>query len=208
MTSIAVIHSLLNSQHILPKETAMKVYTLFIAAMVSALLTGCSTLSVSYDYNQEVDFSVYKTYNWMPFPEGIETKSLNHGRFITAVENNLATKNIIKNTSAPDFLIAPHFAKEKRINITDWGYSYAPNVIYTRRGYRYYDPYGFYPAGGISVYEYEQGTLILDFIDANNKQLIWRATARSIISPASTPQKQTEKINNAVNEILQSFPPH
>ena len=185
----------------------MKVYTLMIAAMVSALLTGCSTLSVSYDYNQEIDFTTYKTYNWMPFPEGIEAKSLNHGRFITAVENNLAAKNIIKNTSAPDFLIAPHFAKEKRINITDWGYSYAPNVIYTRRGYRYYDAYGYYPVGGISVYEYEQGTLILDFIDANNKQLIWRATARSIISPASTPQKQTEKINNAVNEILQSFPP-
>ncbi|HEY9050673.1 MAG TPA: DUF4136 domain-containing protein [Gammaproteobacteria bacterium] len=185
----------------------MKIYSLLIAILFSALLTSCSTLSVSYDYNQDIDFTHYKTYDWMPFPENIKSDSLNLTRFINAVEKNLAEKNINKETSSPDFLIAPHFVKERRINITDWGYYYAPSVVYTRRGYVYYDRYGYYPSGGISVYEYEQGTLILDFIDADNKQLIWRATAKSIISPASTPQKQTEKINKAVNEILRSFPP-
>lgn len=185
----------------------MKFYTLLLTTLASAWLAGCSSLSVSYDYNQEVDFSKYKTYNWLPSPKDIKIDSLNRARFVSAVENNLAGKDIKKDASAPDFLIATHFGKQSKINITDWGYSYSPSVVYTGRGYRYYDRYGYAPSGGVSVYEYEQGTLILDFIDAANKQLIWRATAKSIISPASTPQKQTEKINRAVNEILKSFPP-
>jgi len=57
------------------------------------------------------------------------------------------------------------------------------------------------------VYEYEQGTLILDFVATDSKKLIWRATAKGVVSPASTPEKQTERVNNGVNEILVEFPP-
>jgi len=185
----------------------MKLYAVFLIALVSAWLTGCSTLTVHYDYNQQIDFSRYKTYDWLPPHTDVKVDSLNHQRLVAAVENTLAEKNIHKNPAEPDFLIATHFGKEKRINISDWGYSYAPTSLYTDYGYRYYDRYGYPISGGISVYEYELGTLIIDFIDAKSKQLIWRATAKSVITPASTPEKQTEKINNAVKEILQSFPP-
>ena len=188
----------------------MRRYLILISFILSAL-PGCSSLSVNYDYDQRIDFSRYKTYDWLPSPKGAKIDSFNHRRFVTAVENNLADKGLARDISKPDILIATHFGKEKKVEISNRGYVYAPSRYYTGYGYRYPSRHGYSTeyvvSGGIDVYEYEQGTLIVDFIDARTKQLIWRATARAIISPASTPEKQTEKINNAVNEILSSFPP-
>ena len=189
----------------------MRLYSAFTTAIILLWLTGCSSLSVNYDYNQQVDFTKYKTYDWLPSPKDMKVDELNHARFVTAVENNLAGKGFTQSSTNPDFMIATHFGKENKVDINSWGYSYAPNSYYGGYGYRYPARYGYaggYAApGGVSVYEYELGTLILDFVDTKTKQLIWRATAETIVSPASTPEKQTQKINNAVKQILNSFPP-
>lgn len=188
----------------------MKWYTLSTITLFLLYLSGCASLSVNYDYNQQTDFSQYKTYNWLAVPQNMEVNELNRKRFVSAVETNLADKNMTKDTTAPDLLIATHFGKETKVEITNWGYSYAPGSLYGGYGYRH-DPYTYgapyVTSRNISTYEYDVGELILDFIDAKTRQLIWRATARDIISPASTPEKQTEKINKAVDEILQNYPP-
>jgi len=197
----------------------MRLYNAFTAAVVLLWLTGCSSLSVNYDYNQQVDFTQYITYDWLPLPKDMKVDELNRTRFVTAVENNLAGKGLTQSSTNPDFMIAAHFGRENKVDIQSWGYSYAPNSYYGGYGYRHPGQYGYtggytggyaggYAApGGVSVYEYELGTLILDFVDTKTKQLIWRATAEAIVTPTSTPEKQTEKINNAVKQILDSFPP-
>ncbi|VAW70284.1 hypothetical protein MNBD_GAMMA09-1618 [hydrothermal vent metagenome] len=186
----------------------MKLYKIIILSSI-LWLSACSTLTVSYDYNQQVDFSKLKTYDWIPFPKDMPANELDRARFVTAVEKNLADKGFIKNSADPDFLIATHFGTESKIDITNWGYTYAPNTYYTGHGYGhgYRHDGGYATTGGVSVYEYEQGTLILDFVATESKQLIWRATAKAVVSPASTPEKQTKKINDGVEEILSSFPP-
>ena len=184
---------------------------IIIMSIAFIVLSGCSSLSVNYDFNQQTDFSKYKTFNWLPFPKDMKVDELNRARFVTAVEDNLAAKGINQNTSNPDFVIATHFGKENKVDITNWGYTYAPSGYYRGYGYRHPGNYGYAGSyastGGVSVYEYEQGTLILDVVDNKTKKLIWRATAKAIVSPASTPEKQTEKIKNAVHEILENFPP-
>jgi uncharacterized protein DUF4136 len=188
----------------------MKLRHIMLTSLAYVFLSGCSSLSVNYDYNQKTDFTTYKTFNWLPFPKDMPVDELNRVRFVTAVDDNLTAKGFSQNSSNPDFVIATHFGKENKVDITNWGYSYAPNAYYGGYGYRhsgYGYSGGYANTGGVSVYEYEQGTLILDFVDMKTKQLIWRATAKAIVSPASTPEKQTEKIKNAVHEILENFPP-
>jgi len=178
-------------------------------------LISCSTLTVSYDYNPKIDFKQLKTYDWIPFPADMPANELDRARFVAAVEANLKNKGFTKDTTDPDFLIATHFGTESRIDITNWGYTYAPNTYYTGHGGHGYYGYGYghgygggyATTGGVSVYEYEQGTLILDFVNTSTKKLMWRATAKDIVSPESTPQKQTEKINKSVQKILENFPP-
>ncbi len=189
----------------------MKTIKLLIPIVLLVWLSGCSTLSVNYDYNEKTDFQTYRTFDWQPFPENINKDTLNRDRFVNAVNLDLNAKGFTQSTTGADFLIATHFGKQDQVQVTDWGYSYAPVNHY--RGYGYLHPgLASYPGAlsthnRVSVYEYEEGTLILDFIAADTKTLIWRATAKAVVNPESSPEKQTEKINNAVNEILKDFPP-
>ena len=58
---------------------------------------------------------------------------------------------------------------------------------------------------------YEEGTLLIDFVDARTKQLIWRGWAVGVIENvgiiASDPEKAEKKISSAVRKILEHFPP-
>lgn len=50
----------------------------------------------------------------------------------------------------PDLLIAEHLGKKDKVKIRDWGYTYAPVGGYWG---------GYWGSGGVSVYEYEEGSL-------------------------------------------------
>ena len=60
---------------------------------------------------------------------------------------------------------------------------------------------------GVSEYRYEEGTLILDFMDAKTNKLIWRGAAKAEIDRVNTPGKKDKLIAEAVQKILKSFPP-
>jgi hypothetical protein len=55
--------------------------------------------------------------------------------------------------------------------------------------------------------EKKEGTLVLDFLDAKTKSLVWRATASGAVEPSSTPEYQQNRINAIVAEMLSYFPP-
>ena len=59
----------------------------------------------------------------------------------------------------------------------------------------------------MDVHQYEEGTLILDFVDADAKELIWRGTATKALDSNPTPEKIEKNIGNVVAKILAKFPP-
>ena len=50
-----------------------------------------------------------------------------------------------------------------------------------------------------------EGTLIVDIIDADSNELIWRGTATGTVERGS--DKASEKIHGAVYKIMTKFPP-
>jgi hypothetical protein len=57
----------------------------------------------------------------------------------------------------------------------------------------------------VDAYQYREGTLIIDLMDASNKNLLWRGWGTSVIDgPIDLTEKQ---INDAVTKILKAFPP-
>jgi hypothetical protein len=56
-----------------------------------------------------------------------------------------------------------------------------------------------------AVETYEVGTLVLDFYDAHNKELVWRGTASQTLS--DKPEKDEKKLEKAVEKMLEHFPP-
>jgi hypothetical protein len=171
---------------------------LFVLFFIGFTVSCASIYDVQHDYDTQFNFANLKTYGWMPIPDKADIDSLNVQRVKNAVNAELKGKGLTMTSDNPDFLIAEHLGKKDKVQINDWGYGYGPYAGYWG---------GDWGAGGVSTYEYEEGSLILDFVDAKSKKMIWRGAAKAQIDSADTPDKKQELINKAVNEILKNFPP-
>jgi Domain of unknown function (DUF4136) len=174
------------------------VNALFVLFFIGFTVSCASIYGVQHDYDKQVDFANLKTYDWMTIPEKADIDSLSVQRVKNAVNAELKAKGLMMTSDNPDFLIAEHLGKKDKVQVTDWGYGYGPHGGY--RG-------GYWGPGGASTYEYEEGSLILDFVDAKSKKMIWRGVAKAQIDSADTPEKREKLINEAVNEILKNYPP-
>ena len=104
----------------------------------------------------------------------------------------MAPKGFRETTQDPDFLVAFHTGVQDKTDVQSWGY-----------GYGYWGMGG----GGVSTINYQEGTLILDFINPKTKKLIWRGVGKKVVSQKATPEKREKGINDAVEKILNQFPP-
>ena len=164
------------------------------------LAAGCSSVSVSHDFDSQVDFANLRTYSWITAPEStsesvqkeLQTNSLIESRVKKAVNRQLAVKGLRETTQDPDFLVAFHTGVQDKTDVQSWGY-----------GYGYWGMRG----GGVSTIHYQEGTLILDFIDPKSDNLIWRGVGKKVVSERTTPEKSEKEINTAVEQILKKYPP-
>ena len=181
----------------------MKAIKIFLVLFFFCFTTSCSIYGVRYDYDQQTDFAEFKTFNWMQVPEKAGIDSFVVQRVKNAVNTELKAKGLVMISKNPDFLIAEHLGKKSKVQVTDWGYDYGYYGRY--RGYGGHG--GYWGPRRISTYQYEEGTLILDFVDAKSKKLIWRGTAKARVQNVDTPEKSEKIINAAVKEILKKYPP-
>jgi len=164
-----------------------------------ALTISCSPIyNVKYDYDTKTDFASLRTYDWHPIPAKADIDRLNVERIKNAVDAQMAAKGLRKTPDNPDFLIASHIGKKEKVRIADWGYGYGPYG-------RYWGGYG--GPRGVDVYKYEEGSLILDFVEPKSKKLIWRGSAKAQTNTVKTPEKREKLITEAVQKILEKFPP-
>ena len=174
------------------------------------LFAGCASFDVNYDYDQTVDFASIKTFDWMPVFTKPWGNELTVKHIKRAVDNQLEAKGLRMSSAHPDILIALHGGKKKKIDVQEWGYAYRDNDFY-HSGPFYRRPFYGEPFGrdsveyrrGTDTYEYEVGTIILDFVDTGKKELIWRGMATGVVGTDMTP----EEINTIVAKILINYPP-
>lgn len=171
----------------------MKTITHFLILCTTALALSCSPVSVSQDYDPQTNFSNLKNFAWLPIPRKAEVNQLVAKRIQNAVTRELGSKGLLENSMNPDFLIAMHGTTKEKLEIQDWGYS-------SRRA-------AYWGDRDISINQYTEGTLILDFVDAKSKQLLWRGVATGTVDPNATPEKRTKRINEGVAQLLAKFPP-
>jgi hypothetical protein len=169
------------------------------AALAALTLSGCSTLKIKTEYDPQAQFASYKSYAWLATAPGVEQAAAiqNPGvrsLVVTAVDREMANRGFVRTTpdANPDFFVSVIGWGKNRVEVTNYGYAYAP---------------GFYPyvhSGGVSVNEYSDGTLLLDFVDAKTKQLFWRGTANDTISSAD---QLKGAIDEAAKQLVAAFPP-
>jgi hypothetical protein len=179
----------------------MKVLRSLLLICAAILLAGCSTLYVFHDYDPDIDFAALKSYKWLTIPKNMRKYELTIKHIRRAVNRGLESEGLTMSREDPDILIAVHGGIERKVNVEEWGYKHGrirefDESLDIKR-------YDVYKRRGVDVYEYMEGTLILDLVDAHTKELIWRgkATWTSSIGPTR------EDIDRIVEKLLEEFPP-
>lgn len=119
------------------------------------------------------------------------TIELTDKRIKAAVDRLMPVRGIKSSVTDPDLRIHYHLTIEDK------------SIIRT-------DPYGIYSPywtrNQINAYQFKEGTLIIDFMDARTNAWVWRGWAISILEGDDVALTE-EKINVAVTKILNEFPP-
>lgn len=181
---------------------------LFMAAML--WLAGCSTLSVSSDYDTSVDFDSWRTYRWQEEPDGggvpdrLSSNPLAWRRVKGAVDRELAAKGYRQRESGPvDFTVSVKGYVREVARIlpapASWqvGY-YRGRAVWYRMWYG--EPWP-------EVAWYDEGVLTVDFVDSKNKQLSWRGVVSGVVRDYDSPESMQRSIDAAVYKLLSAFPP-
>jgi len=175
-----------------------------LAAVAACLLvSGCSQYDINYDYDVESNFSAYRTYAWIPITidegstsasKAAQSNTLLDSRIRSAVNTNMTAKGFTVDEQNPDILVVYHTGMQNKVEVTDWGYTYAGS-------------YWGWAGNDVDVYNYTQGTLLVDLVDAKSKKLAWRGSASGVVEPGNSPEKVTENINDVVAQIFANYPP-
>ena len=182
-----------------------RVTTAVVVLVVLAAL-GCSgkmEISTNFKPADVQTIADYKTYSWLPRPDAGDTRINNEfvaEHVVPAVDRILAEKGFRKDTTGTaDFKVGYIVTVQ---DITDI------RSVNTYYGYEYgYE--GATGPGYTTTYDqsYEKGSLIIDMVDIESEQLIWRGTAQAKTNPDTGRDKQQNRLEEAVQKILEKFPP-
>ncbi|MFO1388772.1 DUF4136 domain-containing protein [Cellvibrio sp.] len=174
-------------------------------------LSGCATKPyVATDYEASYNFAALKSFAIKSAKQDTKENILIspftlthiHGLVISELSKRYQS---VSESAAPDFLVTYHVVMEDKLEPTAYDQMYGYG--FWGRGYRYPSPLFYRPAydGGVRVYN--QGSLIIDMVDAKTQQPIWRGVSEKRLSKSLSPQKQREILTSAVMEVLAQFPP-
>ena len=166
--------------------------------MVAALAAGCASMNVSSHIERNVTFTDYVTYEWGPpdnLPVGdprLDNNPFFRDYVMGAIEKKLAAKGYEQAVSGqPDLLIHYHANVNQRVEVYEadnrYGYCYdncQPQVV-----------------------DYDQGTLVVDIVDAKTNKVVWRGWAQDSINGIIDDQRRLEKqVDEGVTKMMSLLP--
>lgn len=161
------------------------------------LVAGCSNkMQVFTDHDPDYKLDNFKTFDW-GFKANIDTgnnttphNELTDKRIKSAILHALTSRGYAYTHEEPDRVVHYHVIVDAQSVVT-------------------LEPNGFYGAYRSRlrphVYSYREGTLIIDLMDSQTGNLIWRGSATAVIDTMTSEQAE-EAINHAVAKIFRKFP--
>lgn len=92
-------------------------------------------------------------------------------------------------------MVVAHGGVREKTRVTDWG------------GYGWYNPWWGPYGGRVDVSHYSEGTLVIDIVDFQEKDMVWRGLGTAVLKGNSNPEKIQAKVDQHVTQILAKFPP-
>jgi hypothetical protein len=166
---------------------------MFLPALLILIITGCTGIRISTDFDKQVDFSKYKTFNFSKEVNKVTLNDLNRRRLKDAITRQMVAKGYQISTT-PDLLISA-FVKGQAV--------YSANANSNYWGGMYYWGYGTSNTY-VDINKSIEGTLFIDLIDVQEKKMIWEGIAEGLVNPRTETREET--INSVVGNIFKNFP--
>jgi hypothetical protein len=183
---------------------------LILAGFGMIFLAACSSISVITDYDNTVDFTKYKTfeyYGWAKESDQI-LNDFDKRRIEEAFGNELKSRGLELVESGGDLVVSLFIVvqekTEQRATTSHSGMGYG--------GY-YGDFYGYGPGWGagpgfstttVREYDYNVGTLVIDVFDKAEERLIWESIGKGTVD--DDPSSRDKNIPKAVKQIMKDYP--
>ncbi len=168
----------------------MRTTTLIFFRLTASLLfvlaaTEAVSQTVRVRWDKSAEKKEYLTYAWL---DGTHVKDQQTHRYIVDYVNaQLGINSVFKDESAPDIYVVYHASAESSFEISG--------------GYHY----DWKDASAITAASHSAGTLVIDIVDADENQVIWRATATATIT--GNQKKNRNTVIKAVQKMFADFPP-
>ena len=173
----------------------MKIFKL-VPVLLLLVFASCNSVRVASDYDTQVDFSQYDSFAfYKPGIDQAEISDLDKKRILRAIEAEMLEKGFVKSKN-PDLLVSIFTKTEDNVNIyrnnIGFGYGWGWSPWYWNTGFN-------------TVNTTTEGTLYIDLIDAENKELVWQGMGTAALT--QDVERKQERINEIVDEILEKYPP-
>lgn len=184
-----------------PALPTLGVRTLLLAALLLSALPAAA-LDTGSEHDPGADFSTYRTYDWEPVsstarPPGhpLATGNPLDREIRSAVEARLAKKGLERvTTGGADLLLRYDAALEEGLEVS--GSEYRADAGGVRVTWAW--------EGGEEARVFSRGTLVLQMIDADSREVVWVGWASDV---AADPDALRRKVDRAAKKILKSYPP-
>lgn len=184
----------------------------FLSLLVAvACLSACATKPrIATDYEANYSFAALKSFAVksakQDTKENILISPFTLSHIHSLINTELAKRySFVDESAAPDFYVTYHVIMEEKLEPAAYDQMYG--FGYWGRGYRYPSPIFYHQSLDSGVKVYNQGSLIIDIVDAKTQQPIWRGVSEKRLNKSFSPQKQREILTSAVLEVLAQFPP-
>lgn len=196
----------LNSLPIKMKTTMKKLLKITPIILLLIAATSCSSVRVASDYDTASSFGEYKTFAFFkPGIDEAEISDLDKRRILRAIESELTSRGFTKSEN-PDLLVSIFTTERERVNVYNNNFAFGGFGGFGF-GFPFYGGFGFPYYGGFrnSVSRSTEGTLYIDLIDANKKELVWQGSGSGYLTQKT--EKKEARIKEFVSKIIDAYPP-
>lgn len=171
-----------------------------------ATLVACSGITVSTDWDPAVDFSKFKSFTVLENKDPALNR-LTGQRIISALVTELESKGLeqVKTEEKADLAIGFDVTTEQRTTYQTVHNNMGGTYGFHSNSARLHGTMG---SSRTTAHTYTVGTLVIGVYETAKKELIWEGSASGTVSTTSrSPEQNQQRINEAVQKILENFPP-
>jgi hypothetical protein len=182
----------------------MKKTHMFLIASIAMVMASCSPVKVVTDQDKSVDFSAYKTYNFLGWQDNSDQilSDFDKKRIHDAFKKEFDARGMELVESDGDMAVSLFIVVDQKTSTT----AYTDYYVHRYGGYhRYNRGWGQgYATTTFTEEDYLEGTLILDVFDGETKDQVWQGVATGTIT--EDPQKREKAIPKKIAALMKKYP--